>query len=149
MSNSKPWQSEAVEQVEREHEQLRELIGAIHKSLAEPSAPTALVKEQLSVLCDKLEDHFRTEEDEGFFSEITEEAPRLSDQADKLCQEHRAMLEEAKTIATKAILCDQPQILGQEIQPAFHEFSKHLMHHESAENEMLQHAYLVDIGPAD
>lgn len=142
-------QSRAVEQVEQEHEELRELIGAIHKSLANTSSPTSLVKEQLAALCDKLEIHFRSEEKDGFFTEITEHAPRFSDQADKLTKEHDTMLAEAKAIAAKAIQCTDSIGLHQDVRPAFHELSKHLMHHESEEHDMLHQAYWEDIGPAD
>ena len=149
MNTSGPRHSIPVEQVEREHEELRQLLGTIHKSLAEPSSSMSLVAQQLATLCDKLECHFRTEEDGGFFAQITDQAPRLSDQADKLCEEHRAMLDEAQAIAAKATLSDPSNDLRQEIQSVFHEFSKHLMHHEHEENEMLQKAYWDDIGPAD
>ena len=139
----------AIKQVEQEHEELRELIGTIHKTLADPTSTVTQVREKLVALCDKLESHFRTEEEDGFFTQITDQAPRLTDQADKLCDEHRTMLDEAKSLAIRAIRCDQFHELQQEIQPAFHEFSKHLMHHESEENEMLQEAYWEDIGPGD
>jgi hypothetical protein len=144
MSNPEPQDQSAIKRVEREHEELRAIIGAIHKNLAEPSPPATIVREHLAILCDKLECHFRTEEDDGFFSQITDQAPRLSDQADKLCDEHGTMLEEARAITNKAILGEWPNV-----QQAFHKFSKRLMHHESEEIEMLQKAYWEDIGPAD
>ena len=144
MSYPDPQSQNAIKRVEREHEELRALIGAIHKSLAERSSRATIVSKQLNTLCDKLECHFRMEEEGGFFSQITDQAPRLSNQADKLCEEHGMMLEEARVIANKAIRGE-----WLDVQQAFHEFSKRLMHHEGEENEMLQKAYWEDIGPAD
>lgn len=149
MSESNYPQVNAIERVELEHEHLRELLGDIHKNLCEPAAEVELVVEQLRTLCGKLESHFQTEEEEGFFTQITEQAPRLADQATLLCEEHIEMLDEAKSIAAKAEHCKKPLDLLCEVKPAFHEFSKQLMHHESEENEMLQKAYWEDIGPGD
>ncbi|QDS98778.1 hypothetical protein HG15A2_20630 [Adhaeretor mobilis] len=49
--------SDASKQVEREHAELRELFGTIHKSLATPASPILLVREQPRRLCGMLESH--------------------------------------------------------------------------------------------
>ena len=149
MNDSAHQHSAAVQQVEREHEELRDAIKSIHTTLADPDSASTLLAEQLASCCEKLESHFRTEEDGGFFAEITNSAPRLSDQADKLCHEHETMLNEAKTVRDQTRRLADSEGDRKGISAAFHAFSKQLMHHESEENDMLQKAYWEDIGPAD
>ncbi len=149
MKKDAHFHSVTATQVDQEHEELRELLGAIHKSLTTDNPSPAQVREQLVVLCNNLESHFQTEENAGFFTEITEKAPRLCNQADKLTHEHESMLEEARALTNLALRCTEPESLSNEVLPMFHEFSKHLMHHESEENEMMQKAYWDDIGSGD
>ncbi len=149
MTLQEPLNPQAIADVEREHAELRQLIGTIQKNLADPSRPAALVKNQLTALGQKLEDHFQTEEHGGFFAQITDQAPRLATQADKLCDEHQALLVELLAITDQTQADLRANSTWANLQQAFHAFSKHLMNHESEENEMLQEAYWEDIGPAD
>ena len=140
---------ELMDQIHREHEELRDALGNIHRTLGRREAGVATVAEMLSSLGDDVETHFSEEETAGFFDDVLERAPRLSDRIDTLRAEHQqlsAAVEKLEEVATSG---DGSADWWQQIETAFHEFSKELMHHESCENELLLEAYTDDIGAAD
>lgn len=149
MSTPKPSQTGPVEQVEQQHEEIRQSISDIHRVLRAGEASPPQLASQLSAFCVVLEDHFRTEEAGGFFDQITDQAPRLSSRADKLCHEHQQMLDSAKSLVKQAIDGDGSEGWRDKMGAAFHDFGRSLMHHESEENELLQQAYTDDIGDKD
>jgi len=93
--------------------------------------------------------HFDQEETSGFFKEIVERAPRLSDRADALIQEHAELRETIRQLVEQARKNRKSSNWWDETEDAFHDFSKRLMRHESEENSLLQEAYGVDIGSQD
>lgn len=149
MTTPKPTSTGPIEQVEQQHEEIRQSIAEIHRVLAAGESTAPQLAARLKAFCSMLDDHFRTEEADGFFDQITDQAPRLSPRADKLCHEHQQMLGGAKSLVKQAIDGDGSQAWRETLNKAFHEFSRSLMHHESEENELLQQAYTDDIGDKD
>ena len=135
--------------IDAEHQELRDLLARIHRTLANDQSSVEEVTKLLRTLCDDLRAHFRNEEEQGFFSQITDHAPRLTSHADSLCGEHLEMLLDAEALAKQSEMGDGTDRWRQALSEAFHSLSKQLMHHESEENQLLQQAYSEDIGGQD
>lgn len=146
------------ERIRQEHEELRELLGKVHRTLARrPHSPTDVLKMLQSLYC-QLQLHFDEEEVGGLFVEICSLAPRLSERAEALRVEHawlnNRLLELiqcadsgcASDCANSDSNCDDERLT---LEAKFHEFSKELMQHERKENELLMEAYGDDIGASD
>jgi hypothetical protein len=142
-------QSELAERVTREHEALRNKVHMIHSVLAQPEPTTVEIETLLREFLNTLFVHFSTEEDDGFFDEVTSLAPRLASQAGKLCVEHQQLLREADELCRFAAAGSPSMPWWRELHARCHEFSKRLMHHESEENKLLQEAHQSDIGACD
>jgi iron-sulfur cluster repair protein YtfE (RIC family) len=140
---------EFFEEIRREHEELRDLLGDIHQMLAKRLEAVASVSEMLASLGDHVETHFSEEETAGFFDDVTDRAPRLSDRIDALRTEHQQLLAAVRRLKEVANGGDGSADWWQRLESAFREFSKELMHHESSETEILLEAYNDDIGAAD
>jgi hemerythrin len=137
------------EQSHREHEQLREKIGNLHQRFAARGvAPDEIVR-LMRDLRGALATHFNNEECEGFFEQIVTRAPQLSRQAQHLTHEHLDMLEQLDSLVRASEFAAEEGKQSPELATRFHVFSKHLMHHESEENGMLQSAYGDDLGTKD
>jgi len=66
------------EEALREHEDLRELLGKIRHMLAGRLATVAGVSEMLASFGEHVELHFAEEETAGFFDDVVDRAPWLS-----------------------------------------------------------------------
>jgi iron-sulfur cluster repair protein YtfE (RIC family) len=143
---STPTDREIYEKIRREHDHLRELLGKIHQALSTRAETVDEISGMMTSLQEHLREHFHEEEDGGFFKEIVSQAPRMSDRADAIENEHvdlSTAVDELVSVASKeSELCKT-------MEAGFHDFSKALMHHETKENELLLDAYEEDIGSAD
>lgn len=137
------------ERTQLEHEQLREKIGNLHQRFAARGATPDEIVRLLRDLRGALATHFNNEECEGFFEQIVTRAPQLSRQAQHLTHEHLDMLEQLDSLVRASEFAAEEGAVPQELATRFHAFSKHLMHHESEENGMLQSAYGDDLGTKD
>lgn len=142
-------QHDIMEEIRREHEELRALLGDVHQMLAKRVETVAGVSEKLASLVHQVETHFSEEETAGFFDDVIERAPRLSDRIDVLRDEHRKLQAAVRHLQELAGQGDGSADWWQRLDSAFHDFSKELMHHESCESEILLEAYTDDIGAAD
>jgi iron-sulfur cluster repair protein YtfE (RIC family) len=138
-----------MDQIRQEHEELRETLGKIHRTLGKREAAVAAVAEMLSLLGDDVETHFSDEETTGFFDNVLDRAPRLSDRIDALRSQHQELSATVESLQEVATSGDGSDDWWRRIETAFHDFSKELMHHEGSENELLLEAYTDDIGAAD
>jgi carbon storage regulator len=142
-------QSAVVDRVMREHDALRAKLREIHSVLAQPEPTSDDIETLLREFINTLLVHFSTEENEGFFDEVTAHASRLSGEAGKLCIEHKQLLREADELCRFAAAGSPSITWWRELHSRCHVFSKRLMHHESEENKLLQEAYQSDIGAYD
>jgi len=139
-------EKQIYDEIRREHEHLRELLGNLHQALIERREAANKLSEMMTSLQEHVRVHFHEEEEGGLFSEVTAQAPRMSDRAEELKNEHvdlGAMVVELVTLAS------EEDELCTSLDTKFHDFSKALMQHESKENELLLDAYEDDIGSAD
>jgi iron-sulfur cluster repair protein YtfE (RIC family) len=140
---------EALKRIQEEHHELRELLGKIHQALTQHRQDIAEVSSLLNTLKDQIEEHFREEEEGGFFEQITDQAPRLQHRAGEVRDQHADLSERISQLCVQASTGSGDESWWQEMERQFHDFSKELMHHEGRENELLQDAYAQDIGPTD
>ncbi len=144
-----PVAHEAYERIRREHEELRELLSAVHRTLTKQLETVAGVSQMFASLSNQIESHFGEEETAGFFDDIVAQAPRLSQQTEHLCDEHGCLLETAKKLSKRAHDGDGSDDWWQQLESEFHEFSKQLVQHENKENDLLLQAYHDDVGSPD
>ncbi len=144
-----PVAHEAGDRLRHEHEELRELLGSVHRTLTKRLETVAGVSQMFASLCNQIETHFNKEETAGFFDEIVAQAPRLSSQTEHLCNEHECLLQTARKLADQANDGDGSDDWWQQLESEFHEFSKQLMQHENKETDLLLQVYHDDIGSAD
>jgi iron-sulfur cluster repair protein YtfE (RIC family) len=141
--------SQSCEQIQREHEQLRERLKVLHQKIEVHPAPPEEVATLLRELRVALESHFQCEENGGFFDDIVTQAPQLSRQAQKLTHEHVDLLKHADTLVQMAEESQGQPICDPTLASRFRYVSRLLMHHESEENGMLQTAFQDDLGTKD
>jgi len=137
------------EEIRREHEELRALLGTVHRTLAEQKETVPHVSEMMASLCEHLETHFNEEEFDGFFDDVSQRAPRVTEITNELRDEHNSFRETIRGLAETAANGDASAEWWHRLEHDFHSFSTELMHHESKENELLQDVYTDDIGSAD
>jgi iron-sulfur cluster repair protein YtfE (RIC family) len=137
------------EEIQREHEELGELLGDVTRTLAKRLVSVSQVAEMIGTLVEQLEQHFDEEETGGFFDQIVSQTPRHAERCKSLREEHTWLLASIRELNEQASLGDDSDDWWQRLESKFHEFSKELMQHESKENELVQKVYTEDIGPAD
>jgi iron-sulfur cluster repair protein YtfE (RIC family) len=137
------------EQMQRDNEKLRELLGQVTHIFAGGLKDADRVAESLVSLASQLETHFEEEEVAGVFDDVVERAPRLSERVDQLKQQHNELRTALAAINQTAGSGDGTAQWWNDLSEAFHEFSTNLMHHEHSENELVQEAYTQDIGSKD
>jgi hypothetical protein len=141
--------SPICEQVQREHERLRELLRVSHLAIEGHAAPPQEVVRRLCELRAALESHFQSEESGGYFDGIVTQAPQLSRQAQRLTHEHADLLKHVDELVEMADENSRLPTCDSNLATRFRHFSRLLMHHESEENGMLQTAYHDDLGTKD
>ena len=147
--NEKTASDTRAEQIRREHEELRQLLGSVRRTLADRLETVASVVEKLSDLCEHVETHFAEEETGGFFDQVLEKEPRFGNRTQALQNEHVQLLAAVRKLAETSLAEGDSDDWWRRVEGEFHEFSKDLMRHESKENELLQDTLSVDIGAED
>jgi len=138
-----------LEKVEQEHESLRSNLGHVHSVLDDRAVSRKELLKQLNHLHTSLVDHFWSEENEGFFEEVTAHAPTLVPQAHELCAEHQEMMRKATELLRFAAAGAASEMWRLELKSRFQAFSKQLMHHESVETSLLQRSLHEDTDAYD
>ena len=137
------------DQIQRDHQELRNLLGEVHHVLARKLESVARVAEMVGSLANHIEAHFEEEEATGVFDEVSEREPRLSSRAKELRAEHDRLRQTVQALSQAAKSGDGAADWWEQLETAFHDFSKDLMRHEHQENELVQVAYEQDLGAGD
>jgi iron-sulfur cluster repair protein YtfE (RIC family) len=156
---SKPWSRVAMsapaekkpvfEQMHEEHDSLREKLGQIHDVFQNKTPAPTEIKSLLHEFEVALVVHFSHEENEGFFDDVTSHSPALAAEAERLCYEHAELKRDAAELCRFASSGSPSLPWWRELASRCHAFSQKLMHHESAENRLLQIAYREEHGVVD
>lgn len=133
-----------------QHRQIEQLIGEIEELFSEGVKDHSLVADRVRRLCCLLPEHFRIEEEGGYFSEAVLVAPRLVERAKVLQSQHRLLIELLRSLCTQ-ISSDQFNIQNRwaVAEAAFLRFRQEISRHEQQENLLLQEAFLADLGAKD
>ena len=141
--------TDVFQEVDVEHRELEEKYEVIHAAIAAgPSALTSVCN-RLTDLAVDLERHFANEEEAGYFTEIIEMAPHLSHRAELLEAEHEQLLRQLRELQRHVAAstdCAQKYELLCRIIPGFIAACRK---HEHCETELIQEAWLTDIGVGD
>ncbi len=141
-----------IKEDDREFRQLLcqavETFGPAHLSTIEAKR----IVELLGRLRDQLALHFTLEEAYGYFEDAIDTAPRLSDQAECLRNQHQDLFSGFCAIidAAEQLMYEEPvnQQRGK-IAHMFHSFRADLQLHEARENDLIMAAFNDDIGCGD
>ncbi|NMC21227.1 MAG: hypothetical protein GYA33_12505 [Thermogutta sp.] len=133
-----------------EHERIEALLEEVDAALGKRDRPTKEVIRLLSELPVHLEAHFAFEEAGRFFDEGMLRAPHLRPKADKILAEHAPLVEAAKSLAADAAANEQSAPdWWERVRDRFLALKNDLSRHEHAENDLVQEAYVQDIGARD
>ncbi len=133
-----------------EHERIEGILAELDTALANRDRQPKEVIRLLSELTVHLEAHFAFEEAERFFDEGMLRAPHLQPKADKILAEHAPLVEAAKALAAEAESEDHASPdWWERVRARYSDFKNDLARHEHAENELVQEAYVQDLGARD
>jgi len=135
--------------IARQHLQIEALVDAVHRRFEERTGVTRNLVSLLNSLAAHLEAHFELEEENGYFEDLVQRAPRLSEHVDEMLKQHALLLAESRElvkIARQAFADDEP---SPELTERYEKFRVDLLGHEKAEIDILQEAYTRDLGSKD
>ena len=139
----------AFKNVLADHQHLSELFSQVRNALR----TEGVGREELAALLDDLQvhalDHFSHEEQDGLFERIAAHAPRLSEEALDLKQQHQALAETLERVVESVKLDGWNPRRAEETSNRFTEFLLQFDEHEESENRLLQEAYDRDVGSKD
>jgi hypothetical protein len=144
-----------LQEIKEVNEELWKLLDKLRdacRSVPDVRANRAHVAEDLAQLRDQLAMHFALEEAYGYFEDPLIVAPRLSDKAAPLRDEHPLLY---ATVSELVEYVEAEQYAGRLGEAAgtlvkrFQEFDSRIRRHELRENELIMDAYSSDIGVGD
>jgi iron-sulfur cluster repair protein YtfE (RIC family) len=139
----------ASSRIAAQHGHLRDMIGQIQATLTNRPDRRDVIVHEIAALLKELEVHFHEEEDAGFFDQIDACAPQLTSETARLKEEHQVLLKQMRSLTALAETCEGSDPWWERLKTDFHQFSLTIMHHEAAENQLLQRAFNEDIGSHD
>jgi iron-sulfur cluster repair protein YtfE (RIC family) len=136
--NSPATNHEEFDRLLEEHEDLREQLERVHDAIKSMAPAPTEIKALLDEFEEALVIHFAHEEIDGFFDAVTVQAHSLAGEANRLCAEHNLLRNQAAELCRFAASGSASTPWWRELALRCHVFSQKLMHHESAENALLQ-----------
>ena len=149
------------QEIKEVNQGLYDLLERVRKQLAahcgpaeedQPSADCRQLAEQLADLRDQLALHFALEEAYGYFEDPVFVAPRLSNLAATLRQDHKRLYLQINRLVDhveRLVHRDRMQAAWPRVRGQFEQFYEQLQTHEARENELILEAYDDDIGVGD
>lgn len=132
-----------VDRVDHDHQGLRSRVAALRLIAASPTEPKPDdFADRVLELVATVGNHFRLEEESGMFVDITAQSPELGSRVQGLLEQHHELRHRFSSIVDRLVS-------GEEIAPALVEALDALIAHERAETELIQDAYLTDLGRGD
>ncbi|MEQ8847744.1 hemerythrin domain-containing protein [Botrimarina sp.] len=135
--------------VHNEHRELFSLIERLRAACDGGRRDADAVRDLASELTDELAEHFRHEEDGGYFTDALRKAPQLAPAARDLVAQHGPLMESAEALNSMAQSGVESDAWWDRIEGDLDVFSQQLRRHEAGERDLLQRAYNEDIGTKD
>lgn len=137
-------------EIDLEHAEMRKLLRSVHSILADRSRDASEVASVVDSFLAFLKQHFEHEDQGGgFFDQISEQTPRLSERADEVRHEHADLLDDFQALKHLADAKTADAAWWDQLNSRFQSISKELMHHERREEDLLQESFNEDIGTGD
>ena len=130
-----------------DHKALKALLARIDETFAERTATVAEATGLLNQLNDHLMSHFALEESGGYFTEAVLYAPHLAARSKALMDQHDKLLRAARALI--APTDKRSDSWWDETRRRFVGFQQELLLHERSEDNLLQEAYVDDLGSTD
>jgi iron-sulfur cluster repair protein YtfE (RIC family) len=143
-----PLRIDAAELVREDHLALQRRLKLVEQSLARPATPDEIWHE-LRALELELAEHFRHEEQEGFFDSLLEAAPQLADRLAALRREHDGFRSQVCALRELAAVPALGPSLRAELSNRYAALVKSFEEHERAERRLVQEVSNQDMGLAD
>ena len=137
------------EVIQGDHRRLKEQLEWLHENLSAAALTTTQADRELTRLEAELEEHYFLEESGGFFADILEHSPELSERVRKLLRQHqefRAMFQCLRRTCRWA--CWESGSREGWL-AEFANFHRRFDEHECAEHELLYVALERDLGVGD
>ena len=137
------------ESIDAEHRELDLQYEAIDTLLAGTTIDAAVLCRHATDLAAVLKSHFEREEQDGYFDEIIEQAPRTSREVAALEAEHTELLDRLTQLAGRLSKAVDSAADCTRLSREFRDFLSDCRGHEERENALIQDAWLTDIGTGD
>ncbi len=139
--------------IDQEHEKLHEEIDALRawwQECREIGSPRFdEMGDRVDALRTRLREHFAWEEEDGYLSDVLEDAPHLVKRGESLRRQHDTLLE-AFAGLVEHLHSDEPRFSGwDEAGHDLDELLERLSKHEHAETELVLEAVQSDVGTKD
>ena len=122
---------------------LRELEQAVHPSSGEGLAE---LRARLGEARADITKHFRFEEQNGYMDVVRKREPRLERNIQQLADEHRRLVESLDGLVREFGTATK---LGDTLRQEVRAWVERVRQHEARENDLIQDAFNLDIGPED
>jgi len=138
----------AAQQIADDHRSLRASLEEVARALREPHAPgeAALL---VRGLAEHLEQHFRREEEGGYFKDVACRAPQLARLAAGLELEHPLLLKRLRAIGGQLECEADPLGSRPRLVEEFAEFTQAIISHEQDEQQLIQQTFNDELGCSD
>lgn len=143
-----PSEENSYQLVLDDHKALKDQMAKIELTLQERNVSIAEASRVLAQFGDRLVQHFALEEEGGYFAEAMLQAPQLVSQANALMDQHAQLCTKIRNLAVISTSVED-EGRWKEIQNRFAQFLAELRIHERSEDDLLQKAYVDDLGAHD
>jgi len=127
-----------------EHRELQRLVQALKHLFAADRPWSRELASEAACMLDELRahlhQHFAKEEEGGYLEQALAAAPRYHEQAEALLRQHGSMLQQMDQIAATAKGATAAENRWRELPVQVRELLQSLIAHETAENQIVQHA---------
>ena len=137
------------EMMKREHSELIDLMSRVRHALESDIRDPGGINQLIGDLYENIVSHFHHEEEGGYLCEALERAPRLSPHAEKLFEQHETLGELLGELLGLAQQREGTDSWWKNLSESFNNFSRELLQHEAAEDDLVQEAFIQDVGTGD
>jgi len=122
---------------------LRHLEQAIQASSTKGFAE---VQDWLGAIRERIAEHFRFEEQNGYMDSVSKREPRLEGTIQLLAEEHKQLRDSLDALIERAKTAKAPD---ERLQKAIGKWIERIRQHELHENDLVQNAFCLDISAED